>query len=656
LVHLTSGAPILDLDFTVARRAGPGRLVAFGGLKAAPHVPLPPEAARALPDKNRASADAYQKAVAHVRSDPKWKALFAVRFDQQTVRDRAGPALTLLAQRPPPRPADRAAVKVVRPEPPAAWAVPAAGKPAAALAADTSLPDWPATFGDSSAAVITFARQTQPELRWEVHWQRLDLRTGKPLGQPLVLWPWATLPGKADPPTVPPAALTADGKRLALADLSDAARVDIWDDAGTRLLGLVPDPNRKAIDWLGWSGDGRLLTLAGGKLTAWDVPAGKAVYEVAGEYKAPLQLAPGRAWLVAPAEAHVDLLDTATGRCLGRCREEGLDKDWHGCSLSPDGRTLVRTRDGDLVDRRAPQMGQRARAHVWDLTTGKHAGSFQFGSAPAVQMFWCNPRQFLVAPHGNAGLIDLDAQAVVCSYDLPKERAAARGQGLDLFRGDTAGRLWMNLGKPQHMQKLPTGPWRPLVVPDPKGKADGVLARAEGREYQFGRGATVQVEVDLGEHDRSLAAAQRLAALLQAEGYVIGPKGWRLRVSHEEYDTKQRLERYDGDTDGPPVVGIQVTSQLLAPDGTATWKTTSRGSFSVTNNKYVKQRRFEGGPNMVTRVKLDFQGQNPRTAMREDVLDRFAEPRQLPEGMPRGFLRAEGQYRPLPLRAELPVR
>jgi hypothetical protein len=135
---------------------------------------------------------------------------------------------------------------------------------------------------------------------------------------------------------------------------------------------------------------------------------------------------------------------------------------------------------------------------------------------------------------------------------------------------------------------------------------------------------------------------------------VIGPNGWRLRLGHEEFDTKQRLERYDGDRDGPPVVGIRLNWQLLAPDGKEGWKSTTPHIFSVTNNKYVKKRStLVGAGNATTRVKLDFQGQAPLTAMREDILERVGEPRTLPHGLPRGFLRAEGQYRALPLQAEL---
>jgi hypothetical protein len=356
LLDLASGAELLRLDFMAARWAGPGRLLAFGGLKPAPHVPLPPGAAGLLPKKDTTPPDAYAKAVEKVRANPQWQAVYTVAFDQKQVRDRAGPALALLARRPPARPADRSAVKAVKPEPPAAWAVPAAGKPAPPAA--TLLPHWPDAFADASAAAITFTFQNKPQARWEVHWQRLDLATGQPLGQPLALWPWATQPGKGGPaPKNVLAALTTDGKRLALRDHDDPSRVDVWDDGGTRLLGLVPGKNGGAIDWLGWSGDGRLLTLAGGTLTAWEVPAGRAVYEVEGDYQGPLHLAPGQGWLAAAAADHVDLLDAATGRC----RAEGKAADWGPCALAPDGRTLVRTRRGDPLDRKTSPSATGAR-------------------------------------------------------------------------------------------------------------------------------------------------------------------------------------------------------------------------------------------------------------------------------------------------------
>ena len=45
-----------------------------------------------------------------------------------------------------------------------------------------------------------------------------------------------------------------------------------------------------------WSGGGRLLTLGGGRLTAWDAEQAKAVYELDGKYAPPIVAVRGDGW------------------------------------------------------------------------------------------------------------------------------------------------------------------------------------------------------------------------------------------------------------------------------------------------------------------------------------------------------------------------
>jgi hypothetical protein len=141
---------------------------------------------------------------------------------------------------------------------------------------------------------------------------------------------------------------------------------------------------------------------------------------------------------------------------------------------------------------------------------------FQFSIHPGGRIHWCGPRQFLAyAPH--LELIDLDARAAVCLYRFPKGYVPSREPGAEALHSDPAGRPWLSVPNPKPGPRRAAREWQRLTVPNPKSEADGVLTH-EGREYLFQPGATVQVEVNLGEHDRSLGAAQRLAALLQAEG------------------------------------------------------------------------------------------------------------------------------------------
>src|SRR5205085_9710108 len=113
---------------------------------------------------------------------------------------------------------------------------------------------------------------------------------------------------------------------------------------GARLLSFVPYDATVPVQWVGWSGGGRLLTLGGGKLTGWEVPAGKAAFEVAGGYRLPARTVRGGGWLAVAAAAHVDLVDAETGRCLGRCSLAEAEHDPTrpaDVALATDGRMLV---------------------------------------------------------------------------------------------------------------------------------------------------------------------------------------------------------------------------------------------------------------------------------------------------------------------------
>lgn len=422
VVDAGSGASVLPLEYRALRWAGKKQLLVFGRLKFAPHLPLPPVEVARRNKKEYVDEATDPTGAKKLREWIEWGGLYVVPFDETVLRKQSGAALAGFADRPEVIAADRSGVKASKPEP-AAWAVPAATPTPLEPAPLTAvLPDWPAAFADAQAAILKHTHQSKPTYRIEFAWDRYDLRTGAKVGDSIPLWPWITKKGFVDRllPTV--AALTKDGSQLAVSDPDDAKRVDVWNTESKRLMGLVPYADAP-IDSLAWSAEGRLLTLGAGKVTAWDVPAGKAVFEVDGGYVGPLQMAPGRGWLAASTPEHVDILDASTGRCLGRCQAPDIPAwAWHAPALlSPDGKTLVRVRNGGWFDPLNKGNGARCALQLWDMATGA-TSEIPYGMAPAKLLQWNGSRRLLAGNRANNRdlLIDLDAHATIAELAAPR--------------------------------------------------------------------------------------------------------------------------------------------------------------------------------------------------------------------------------------------
>ncbi len=303
-------------------------------------------------------------------------------------------------QRPAAPVGDRAGVVAQRPQPPQAWTAPsfvsAPVPPAEPQGPETQaqFAVWPTSFGDAKAALVRYAPHPSRE-RWEVWLDLLDCTTGRRAAPAAKLWdaalpPEPNLPqgiqrAQQSPRPLPAlGALRHDASIFALVDPCDPRRVDFFKPDGSRLSGLLVHAERR-IDWLGWSTT-HLLTVAAGRLTAWDPATGKARYETDGGYTYVGAIAPDRKWVVLWTGTHGDILDTATGRCLGRCQAGGFSGRLKAFTLAPDGRRLAAAFTGWPHDIRVYEATPGFTAVVWNLETGK-TGLFGFrafndGEAP----------------------------------------------------------------------------------------------------------------------------------------------------------------------------------------------------------------------------------------------------------------------------------
>src|SRR5262249_59342410 len=78
----------------------------------------------------------------------------------------------------------------------------------------------------------------------------------------------------------------------------------------------------------------------------------------------------GRKWLAAATPESVDLIDVASGKCLGRCRCAKVAESFVTVAVGPDGKLLAAVRPGSNPPGRGVKKPSAYVAHLWDLKTG----------------------------------------------------------------------------------------------------------------------------------------------------------------------------------------------------------------------------------------------------------------------------------------------
>jgi hypothetical protein len=612
-------------------------------------------------------------------------ALFPAKVDWTKQAEKIGPILSLLTPRPPALPGNRTGIAAQKPEPPGAW-TPPSFSPAPSvpeegddLAAMHQLTTWPVSFGDDKAARVRYLPKGQHRQRWEVWLDLLDRTTGKRAAPAAKLWDWAHFPDQAGSPTDEPAnpnnmgprplptsaALGPDAGLFALVDPGDCRRVDLFKPTGDRVLSLLPYAERR-IDWLGWSRS-HLLTVGGGRFTAWDPSSGKAVFEVDGDYTHIGQVSPDRQWVVLWTGKYADLLDAATGKCLGRCQAGGFSGRLEAFTLAPDGKRLAAAFSG--WPRALGMNGPGHTAVVWNLETGR-AGLYGFiggeNRIPTVPTCtWAGSEHLLLGGRTltePATLIDVRLGVPVGSFKIQGGGYVAGQPAL----GTPDGRVWYPTnaiaGVPKglnlHTTIDPDFPaifaWRTVSLPGLNGN-DAFLADP-AREWVDLSSQPVQVQAKVGTKAQSEAIARSLARAVAGQGFRIGPGGTVLRVEGALADSNDSVTfTFGGEVKLPQCV---LSARWLSPQGNELWKAKTTGTWSPAGSKYkVSQKTESFGPQGgVVHYEFDFKGRSASSAMREELMDSMAERGgvgwlQLPELQ---FLRAGGQDRPVPV-AELMV-
>ena len=657
VIDTTAGVVHYSLPHKPVRWAGPGRLFGFGPVTGNPRVLLSGD--ERPPEWEKEPGLEYGAGV---------RMGLTVPFDRAGYEKKAGATVAATAARPPVKPGHRTGLTPAKPEPPAAWAAPPTSPAPAVPSGAPFLPHWPTATNGVHAAAVTFDFQAEPRHQYPVTWRRYDLTTGKEEGPPVRLWPWAEMSERhvtmAEKFPAPPTGVSADGKRLAMRDPADPHRVDVWDADGKRLGGFVPYGPGVPVGWVGFVG-GRLVTAGGGRLTGWDGPAGKAVWEVEGGYTT-VTAAPGGGWVAALAGDNIDLIDGASGKCLARCPCPP-GKEYITLAVSPDGKALAAARPGDekvartsptYLDKR-PVVGLLPAEYVadlWDLGTGARA-SVPFGFGVCGFINWVGG-EHLFAGAGVGELIDRKAEAVVGVYGYPGRGTA--WEGPQPFAGTPDGRLWASVPAPDLKPGENRRGWRAQPFPNPAEEVDQLLFAAD-REILRPVDGPIRVEVDLGTEERGRLAAARVAADLRKRGFVIGPKGWALRISHAVEDTGDMLTNGPADK-GIPIPQVKFTWRLYAPDGGMVWEGSATGRFLAHGSRYFTKSKSEGpggvGMNLGMRTDyFEFGGRDPRRAFAAEILDKAADGVPGPAvGPPAAVIRAGGASKPRPLGRTLDIK
>lgn len=306
-------------------------------------------------------------------------------------------------------PVDRVGVELVDLAPPANWSVAArsAKQPARSIR-PVELPRdelfAAAISQDASRAVVMYSSErpstnenTLSKIR--IHFDPIDLATGEQ--HPAIELPLAS--GLLD--------VAPDGSRMVTRSLSQPDRIDIWElPQGTPVASLQPYPQAsyhggQAVAWAAFVDADHLLTMGGARISLWDLPEAKAVYEFAANDTTVPVLDASRE-LMARAAADgggVWFVNTRDGTAAGFVPRDPSEGQITSLAFNAEGTSVV-------LGTRYSHTGELA---VVDLSSGQVTRTFPVPDRPE-HVQWCGNDRLLL---NGAYLIDVATGALVWVYE-----------------------------------------------------------------------------------------------------------------------------------------------------------------------------------------------------------------------------------------------
>jgi|GEM_PF-4620955 len=352
-------------------------------------------------------------------------------------------------------------------------------------------------------------------------WTRLDLKSGERLGELLTS---SHLGGEGWRYS---AALSPNGKHLALAFPYLPGKLEIWSDDGEKeatieLADVTAEATPRRVHFLT---DSRVLVDIAGNLIAYDLPDGSEAFRIPAGFVSRPVLSPGRKWLAGYAGDGIAWYSAADGTPAGKI---ALGEHWHvttepdwqerldwGLAFHPSGKSVA-------VLAMGKNNYQTLVAH-YDLASGRTLEQFVLPAIEYEQLLaasWCGDRQLqLITGH----IVDLDLKTFLgCQGDRTKLRHHFTTQPPDgrcwrLVWHNLADKLEPDLGLPEdvHVALVAT------TVPD----AELVRRKAEAKTaLLWGPDFTVAVDTDeVLKEDRRPKVLGALADTLAERGYQVDP-------------------------------------------------------------------------------------------------------------------------------------
>jgi WD40 repeat protein len=571
--------------------------------------------------------------------------------DRQSYLEEFEPLLAVddlgLRKRPPAAVADRSGVQVRRAVPPPAWkAISSYTVPPPPPATSLGAVSWPVAFGGNRAlTVVELERQASAKGHYHspIAASLLDLSAGSEAvaGPQFELLAYGYRPDQntsdfhVTTRSGLPAGITVEGDRFAFGDTDQRGRVEVWSTEGHREFAFFTSAQpRSRIAWVDFAPDGQLLTLADGTLSGWrlDETSAQGTFSTFGDYRLPMFFSPDRSLLIASRGKSFDVLNPATGECLGHCAAggTGIVVDAAFC---PDGRQAAVLYEANeyLADKKVRRVPVTAyspgvsttQVAIWDLETGT-AKLADTGHTGFWQVAWFGPEHLALSVSGSVMVFDLKLGEHVF------------GCASSALEKTPDGRL-------RYSER-----WQLPSLCGSRTAEDELFFAADRSMFAL-QSMPIRVEIDVGDASLATTHSRKALEALQRQGWTIGPGGGLLKVTMTVEDTGTEMEFEVGLRINVPLVVY--AWRLYDSEGREVFTSHSTGHFAARQSKYVTTPDLETRRRMGADSYYDFGGRNPRTAIIEEILE-IGRGLDAPPTFPQKLFASGGKFVTIPVARE----